>query len=655
MKIVDLKCPSCGGKLIPVEGNAKIVCCEYCKSQFVLEEDQIINYHIHQYGNMPPGQQGSFSSNTDGDYSAKSVGIAVAALAVMAVVIISMSIIRGGKEDTPPTLSAALFQGITGETLPYPEVESEADQESGMGHSPLYEQIVGEIFQKPADTVTAKELDTLKYLCVELGADTHKIQYSFDDPYGSEPARIYDLEMSPVSWDTGDWAAFTGLVKADLGYEKYGLEVLKTLENLKGVACYRVEFSTLADLLPVEQIIELDVDHPEGLEGISEFQNLEILRLEDLRVQDLKQLVTLKKLKSLTIEEYIDSDEAIGLTNYSALSVLTSLESLDLDSEAIRELSFLKPLSNLRDLSIQGTECLGVEPLGELTQLTSLRLADNDSVTDYSPLRNLTGLKTLSIDKNTTCDDPDLSSLGNLEELEISGFLSIAFLRNMGNLKELTIHSCNMDEASALSALSRLESLTCYSVWTNAYAMKNVSFIDGMANLKRLSFCNLHPDSFFSGYGNNVEIYGDISNVFNHPGLEELYLSDCVVGIDFGRIQDNPSLKVLWMNKISVKENFYVESYGGMTNVWYDDVSFDEHTDFLIHFPNLEELELDENQLTNIAFAASLKNLKRFSLQDNYVTDLSPLNQSGSLTYLDVRKNPAAGVPEAEDGMVILQ
>ena len=54
MKIVDLKCPSCGGKLVPVEGNSKIVTCEYCNSQFVLEEDQVINYHIHQYGSQKP-------------------------------------------------------------------------------------------------------------------------------------------------------------------------------------------------------------------------------------------------------------------------------------------------------------------------------------------------------------------------------------------------------------------------------------------------------------------------------------------------------------------------------------------------------------------------------------------------------------------------
>ncbi len=421
MKIVDLKCPSCGGKLIPVEGNSKIVCCEYCKSQFVLEEDQIINYHIHQYGSTPPAQPERFSANTGGDFSAKSAGIAVAALAIAILSMISLSVIRGSKKDAPPTVPASAFQAVTGESLYDIEEGDEENLEAEMAYSPLYEQILGEIFQKPADTVTAKELDTLKYLSIELGSDTHRIRYSFEDPYESDQAQIYDLETGAVSWDPGDWAAFTGLVKADLGSDSYGLEAIGTLEHLKGLACYRAEFSSLAEILPAEQILELDVDHPEGLEGIGDFQNLEILRLEDVRTPDLKQLVTLKNLRSLTIEEYFDSDEAGALTNYSALSVLTSLEHLALDSEAIRELSFLKPLGKLTSLSIQGTECLGIEPLGELTQLTSLELGDNDSVTDYSPLKSLTGLKTLTIDKNTTCNDPDLSSLGNLEELEKIG------------------------------------------------------------------------------------------------------------------------------------------------------------------------------------------------------------------------------------------
>mgnify|MGYP002512683195 CR=1 FL=1 len=53
MKITNLECPSCAGRLKPMEGNDRILICEYCNSQFVMEDERTINYHIHQYA---PGQ-----------------------------------------------------------------------------------------------------------------------------------------------------------------------------------------------------------------------------------------------------------------------------------------------------------------------------------------------------------------------------------------------------------------------------------------------------------------------------------------------------------------------------------------------------------------------------------------------------------------------
>ena len=121
--------------------------------------------------------------------------------------------------------------------------------------------------------------------------------------------------------------------------------------------------------------------------------------------------------------------------------------------------------------------------------------------------------------------------------------------------------------------------------------------MDGMTALKVLDLGGDRSEDDWASFGYNVEIYGDISNVFDHPGLEELYLNDCLFEIDFDRIGENPSLKKLDMGGIALKENCYVETYNGMTDIWYDDVNFDEHTDFLTRFPNLEELYLDGDQI----------------------------------------------------------
>ena len=648
MKIVDLKCPSCGGKLLPVEGNSKIVCCEYCKSQFVLEDDRVINYHVHQYGNV--GQPGNFAS--DSGRPARSLLAIPFSIAAMIAIAITSGIIRGnsGGGSKPEVTFPAAASAVPGQPGGvYIETEEETEA------SPFYQAMVEAIFEKSWDSVTPQELGTVKYLKVERDSEECYVEYSFKDPYG-DSFIAESLSLPALKWSAKDIASFTGLCKLDVKEEVMDLSVLGDLKGLKGLACYRASFSELAQILPPGQLIELTVKKPESLEGIALFENLESLSLDRVYAPDFKQLVPLKKLKSLTIVEDVPDDGQSGsLTDYAALSVLSNLERLHLDSEAIREFSFLKPLSKLSSLSIEGTKAIGIEPLGELPQLVSLSLKDNDSIQDYSPICRLTGLKSLSLDKDTSAADPDLSPLQGLKELEISGFLSVSSVGGLGNLTKLSIHSCGMDEAMALSSLTGLEDLTCYSVWTSAHALRNLGFINGMAGLKRLSLCNTQPDDFFSGYGNNVEVYGDISNVFNHPGLEELYLTDCLVGIEFGKIKDNPSLKKLWMGKISVKENFYVEAYNGMVDVWYDDVSFDEHKDFLTHFPNLEELNLDGNQLTDIGFVSSLNQLKSLSIYDNYVTDLTPLNQVGHLKYLDVRKSPVSSVPGGDEGMVILQ
>ena len=290
-----------------------------------------------------------------------------------------------------------------------------------------------------------------------------------------------------------------------------------------------------------------------------------------------------------------------------------------------------------------------------MVQLTVLSLTGNNSLQDYTVLEGLANLRTLILDKSTSQPDPDLSLLRQLEYLDICGFMSVSFLNGMDNLKQLFIHSCNLDEISLVSGLTGLESFTCYSVWTYAVPLTDVRFIDAMPNLKTLDFSGQNGSGEWDFYRHQTEIYGDISNVFNHPGLEKLVLNSCQFAIDFDNLIENPTLKHLEMKEISLKENFYVECYNGMMDIWYDDVSLNENLDFLTQYPALEELRLDGNQITEIRFASSLSNLKRLSLNDNYITELTPLNQLEHLEFLDIRKTPITTTMEADDSIRILK
>ncbi len=643
MNFVDLKCPNCGGKLIPVEGNQKIVACEYCSSQYILEDDRVINYHIHQYATPADHASGTTGS------ADRSGMLAAAGILLGVAVLFGVGIGLANKERL--TYSSILSQVEEG--------EEEESEEEIFSHSPFYDTLVEGIYQKPSDLVGAEEREKLKYLSIRTGRDNFYVDYSFEDPYQTAEYPIEHLELVPADWDTDDLAEFPQLLKIELSYSWADGEVLRKLKNLKGLSCHGTSPGELVQWIEPGQLTELHLDGPESLEGLPAFENLEILSLKDVAAPDVRQLAPLTRLHSLEIEEKgaehdpFSDEPSNHMTDYSAIAMLTSLKSLHLESEAIRDVTFLKSLTNLKDLSLKDTEAISMESLAELSQLTMLELADNNSLKDYNFIPALSGLKKLTLDKSTSQPDPELAALGQLEELDISGLMSVAQLGRLGSLRDLSLHGCNVDEISALSSLTGLECLSCYSVWTYAVPLRNVSFIDKMTNLKCLNFGGNRDG--WSGYGYNMEIYGDISNVLNHTGLEEIYLNDCMFGIDFDKLQENPSLKNLQMEKVNLKKDFHVETSSGMTDIWYDDVALDEHTEFLKLYPNLEELHLDGNQLTNVRFATGLKRLLYLSVSNNYITDLAPLNQAESLKYLDVRQNPVNNMIEMGEDVRVLK
>ena len=659
MKMVEIKCPSCGGKLKVEDSQTKLITCEYCGSQFLLDDEKvqhITNYNIYQ--TTPSGKD-----QGNGAKIALGAGLACAGVLLAAFILSSGSGSSSGPRTAPPSIPAYTRpagylgkEGEAGEEVREGETAPKAD-------SPLFHAMTWEMFQKEPSEISPEDLAGVRYLKVETSLETDRVWYSFDDPYSEKEPVVQTASFGAMDWEPQDAAAFTGLVKLDLGSGMSRVRTLKGLKELKGITAGNVEISGIKDMLgDPAQITELQLKGITSMEGIASFENLERLTVRDYPDTNLKQLVPLKSLNYLSLEDTVDSDSIIStdkdkirVKDYSAISVMGGLKSLYLNSDIIKDIGFIKGLPALEDLTLEDTAVISLASLSEVPALRSLTLLGNNKVQDFGPVGTAPGLTSLSIDKMTSQPDPDLSSLSGLERLEIKGFMSISSIRGLSSLKELSIHNCNVDQADALSSLTGVERLTFYSVWNSQGNLRNLDFLKGMTGLKYADFTGNLDGTGWSGYNYLVEVYGDVSSIFNHQGLEELYLDNSKFEINFDKIKENPSLRVLGLRNMELHKNYYVESYGGMTSVWYDDVKLGEHMDILSRFPNLEELYLDSNELADLNFAAGLKNLKRLSLKDNYITDLAPLKQAEFLEYLDIRDNPVGEVGDVGNGVEILQ
>lgn len=659
MKMVEIKCPSCGGKLKVEDSQTKLITCEYCGSQFLLDDEKvqhITNYNIYQ--TTPSGKD-----QGNGAKIALGAGLACAGVLLAAFILSSGSGSSSGPRTAPPSIPAYTRpagylgkEGEAGEEVREEETAPKAD-------SPLFHAMTWEMFQKEPSEISPEDLAGVRYLKVETSLETDRVWYSFDDPYSEKEPVVQTASFGAMDWEPQDAAAFTGLVKLDLGSGLSRVRTLKGLKELKGITAGNVEISGIKDMLDdPAQITELQLKGITSMEGIASFENLERLTVRDYPDTNLKQLVPLKSLNYLSLEDTVDSDSIIStdkdkirVKDYSAISVMCGLKSLYLNSDIIKDIGFIKGLPALEDLTLEDTAVISLASLSEVPALRSLTLLGNNKVQDFGPVGTAPGLTSLSIDKMTSQPDPDLSSLSGLERLEIKGFMSISSIRGLSSLKELSIHNCNVDQADALSSLTGVERLTFYSVWNSQGNLRNLDFLKGMTGLKYADFTGNLDGTGWSGYNYLVEVHGDVSSIFNHQGLEELYLDNGKFEINFDKIKENPSLRVLGLRNMELHKNYYVESYGGMTSVWYDDVKLGEHMDILSRFPNLEELYLDSNELADLNFAAGLKNLKRLSLKDNYITDLAPLKQAEFLEYLDIRDNPVGEVGDVGNGVEILQ
>ncbi len=268
----------------------------------------------------------------------------------------------------------------------------------------------------------------------------------------------------------------------------HGLAGLKSLRSLRLSGCDNLrDISALSQITSLEELSINGCELITRLPPLSGLTQLRKLDLSDQLVENLDALPDLASLESLTLP-LCDDIRAVGRlrclrhlsfggpsgfpvplrflgADFSPLSQLTTLESLDLSVCSLDHLPSLAGLKNLQSLSLWG--CGNLKELSEVGQLTSLRFLDVrhcDGLVDLSAVSALKCLRVLQISHNQYITD--LSFLADLDQLQMV-YLShcdvladVSALSGLRSLEQLHVHQCeNITDWSPLAQLRSLRLL----------------------------------------------------------------------------------------------------------------------------------------------------------------------------------------------------
>lgn len=150
-----------------------------------------------------------------------------------------------------------------------------------------------------------------------------------------------------------------------------------------------------------------------NLSGLEYANNLQQLWLNNNGIDDLTPISHLTKLQQL----YLSDNQITGL---EALEDLTKLKGLYLGGNQISDISFLTGLNGLQELWLYDNnvpnQSLDLNALSSLTNLEVLGL-QSDGITDLTPLTGLTKLQSLNLNNNQISNLTPLAGLTNLHGL----------------------------------------------------------------------------------------------------------------------------------------------------------------------------------------------------------------------------------------------
>lgn len=219
------------------------------------------------------------------------------------------------------------------------------------------------------------------------------------------PCKLLDGEDDTINVDASyipqvDPAASLTIMDKNGNYTKYifDLDTADLLSRIKNVA------------LPDANLAAI-IREQANLPSDAQITTQTMLRLTSLELTDTNRPITdLTGLdQALNLETLLIQNQQI-ITDFSPLSALTGLKTLEISNSRFSDLSILSALTNLENLNLADNAIQNISDLSGLTNLSTLNLSNNQ-ISDVSPLASLTNLEKLWVTGNPISDTSQLLTL----------------------------------------------------------------------------------------------------------------------------------------------------------------------------------------------------------------------------------------------------
>ena len=530
-----------------------------------------------------------------------------------------------------------------------------------------------------------KNLKTLTISSGEIPDDNEEIRYSKGAIKDLTPlSNLKKLELLRLSHneisDVSPLKDLTGLKYLYISHNN--VSDISSLKNLANLESFDFAVNKITDMSIVEnfknlKLLDIYSNKISNINYIKELEKLTYFRADSNNIENIDALKNLKLLEDLDLGNNKLKDTSVlnGLINLKKLSLkgnnienlnlnkLINLDDLNIENNKISDISFLKNSTKLANLNLKKNNIENIDNVSGLTKLTYLNLSDN-LISNVEPLKSLTKLSSLYLSNNKISDISSLKNLNELSSVKLDGnkIKDFSSINDKKGIFEKIIHNQNVDlenvEVSEKTfeidnvfvGLEKIAKGGNIKVSTEAEGV-TVTLESGKLNF---SLTDKAMENIKEGLKLTVKFkFENEMDYENNPTVLNLNVNLVKPTKKYVEIEDAKLLKVINKNlgknradnqKVTVEE---MESLTELSIFLKEDGSadFSESAKYSIlgkptSLKGTKDFKFAVTRgMKSIKGLEYAKNLKKLKLNENEISDISPLKNLTKLEYLEIQRN----------------